>query len=245
MEKIKEKSTFEYFKNVIHNTIRLNYTMQTRVLNSSLISLKKSRRLLSRLDMDKSKKLQINSNNNNNAKKPKFYNYELHAHIKLGSLDNSISWKLDSCWLDDNLCSNQIESNSLGGNEGNIGGDGNLGAGSIGSGSEEFAVEIEDYEDEYGDDLDENTSRNNRFSRLINYNQLNLVNFDVKSWHSWFQLAQGYYFFHANMSLYLGNFINLNKKKYILCNLRPYPTCTNYSLLEPSSSHKSVSDKCF
>ena len=88
MEKIKDKSASGYFKNIVHNTIRLNYTVLTQLLSMSSSDLRKSSLPPPSL--------------------AKHINAELTANIRLTTLDDSIAWRLDSCWLDDNICLNEV-----------------------------------------------------------------------------------------------------------------------------------------
>ena len=118
LNNIKEKAVDEYFMNVIHSTIKLNYTVQSSArlltMNQESSALEAdlwqqhNRHRKNRLKDDFSAKQKPSSPPTVKLPQPKPAHVELDVHIRLTALDDSIAWRLDSCWFNDNFCINKV-----------------------------------------------------------------------------------------------------------------------------------------
>ena len=121
LNNIKEKAVDEYFMNVIHSTIKLNYTVQSssRLLAMSHESSALETDLWQQHNNNRHRKNRLKDDLTNAKQKPsppptvkppqpKPAHVELDVHIRLTALDDSIAWRLDSCWFNDNFCINKV-----------------------------------------------------------------------------------------------------------------------------------------
>ncbi|CAF0923968.1 unnamed protein product [Brachionus calyciflorus] len=221
LEKKKEKAQNDYFNNILLNTIESSYKVSTR---SKIIGKK----------IRKTKKESSNSN---------FYNYEIQSSIKLKSFDFTVSWSVDTCWLSEALCFNQIEPSF-------------------------FFNYNELPEDDFyydGENLDqfENPSRRNlyqydfdygskdkfnKFKRFVDYDQMtkinkniiHYVNYTITSFDTKISMNPVHVFYeheiYLKMKLYdIQNFDN--SYKVISCNLKPYASCNGSSTQLYNKNH--------
>lgn len=243
IQKIREKSISDYYHNMLYYTIKSNYVVNTT-------NLKPRKRII---------RYHQRSNGDEKSEfRSRFYSYELETTIRLKSLDDSISWSLDTCWLDETTCLNQMEQTNYlipkNKKEDNF----------------EFGLDDFDYDktasqdnhqynyDEEEEILYENESENDysrhipehysnsteysnfnstinerkisnsRKERMQNMHHLNVINYRVNIFKSEINYDHKNKIFthEINLKLSLSDFSNYNNnKKFILCNLRPYPTC--------------------
>lgn len=117
LEKLREKSSIDYFHNVLDYTIKSDYTSKTLKATGSLVeNLKKSRinknkNKNPKNDKPKHKQTKLetsrsrrNAITENQYKLDKFYLIELNTLVELNTLDDLISWNLEDCWLSDHEC---------------------------------------------------------------------------------------------------------------------------------------------
>lgn len=89
---------------------------------------------------------------------------------------------------------------------------------------------IDDYtsaENDYYEDTKPKKS-NNRTNRKFSPNYLYLISFDLKNSSTRFDLPspnEGIFTYNLWINLVFNKLENSENKKYILCNMRPYPNC--------------------
>jgi hypothetical protein len=125
------------------------------------------------------------------------------------SLDYSVSWTLDSCWITDNTCNTNIKEDTIDTND--------------------FS-EYYEYTDEYNDyDIGASTERitseeirkkratsNEQNSTKLTYSHTTSIKLNK---------SKSYYETNLNIKLNVYNIQNVNNKRYLSCYLKPLSAC--------------------
>jgi hypothetical protein len=188
--------------------------------------------------MNGNKTLQIQKHRILNPNR-KTSNIELLTKIHLFSLDDLITWEIETCWLSET--DSLIELNSLTTH-------------STPAESKDYSYKetYEDYED-YKDDSISYSVEDYGETKRMRRNDLHfpvviqksleknveILNYEIISAKSTFEFnkEKSLYVLYLKLSFRLFNVFNVNKKKYVLCNLRPKLMCH----VEGSSCYKNSS----
>ena len=218
LEKLKQKSSEDYYESIIKFTRESYYLTQ-----STNIFEQKRARLILKNKTGQTLKSRISNRiqkmNNNNS-------IELLTKIHLFTLDDLITWEMEKCWLSDtdillelNTHTTQIPTT----NDYSYKGD--------------SYEEYEEYKDDsiaYSVEDDEIIKRNKRrdldfpavIQKSLERNVENL-NYEITSAKNIFKLHKdkSLYGLTIRLSIRLVNLLNPNKKKFVLCNVKPKLRC--------------------
>lgn len=239
----REKSINDYFSIILFNTIRSNYLVETNRINS-MLSYETTQRIIR--ENEKSKRLE------SAEIKPKAYNYVFGSVITLFSLDDSISWSLDKCWLDENVCHDLIDHSSFFYPQNSLirhpddDADEEYEGVEVNEQSQNQNDNLYDWQEvheDYGsgrllsNNLNETLSNETldefkkwRQDRITSH-PISPLNYTILDYISKITLKNSNNIYEHRISLKI-KFLDLSniqgQKKVILCSLKPYPTC-NYS----------------
>ena len=146
------------------------------------------------------------------------YSFELSTEIKLISLDFSITWGLDSCWLSDNPCATNVTREEIDINDFN----------------EYYEYDDSNYDTENVNYDDEDGAKSNESRDMLkppsSRHARNIIETNTKLVYS----SKSYFKFnshlkryetHLNVTLNGQNLKNLQNKKYFFCYLKPCSVC--------------------